>query len=77
MTDTELENKVDDFVNENHKNGYSVFALLAKDGKAQIATDGTSADIVAGLISFINDNGLNNTFIDVLNLLKEERKRSN
>ncbi len=77
MTDTELENKVDDFVNENHKNGYSVFALLAKDGKAQIATDGTSADIVAGLISFINDNKLNDVFINLLILLRNGRKRNN
>ena len=77
MTDTELENKVDDFVNENHKNGYSVFALLAKDGKSQIATDGTSADIVAGLISFINDNKLNDVFINLLILLRNGRKRNN
>lgn len=77
MNDTELDNKVDDFVNKNHKNGYSVFALLAKDRKAQIATDGTSVDIIAGLISFINDNKLNDVFIDMLTLLKKVRKRSN
>lgn len=77
MTNKEIENKVGDFITENHQNGYSAFALLVKDGKALIEVKGNPTEIVAGLVSFIDDKGLNNTFIDVLNLLKEERKRNN